>query len=82
MLVASGIELDRGVRADRDGIYRIGGIRAEPSDPAEGEHRRRLRERYFDAAGPRGHKAVCHTQMGAAPWGLSLSAPLTCRRCS
>lgn len=49
--VASAIAQDCGVRVGRSGIYHIGGIRAEPSDPAEGKPRRRLPGRYFEAAG-------------------------------
>lgn len=69
MLVAAAIERDRGVRVDRGGIYHTGGIRAEPSDPAEGEPRRRLQGCRFGTAGPRGHEAVCLARAGHACGG-------------
>lgn len=64
---AFAIALDRGsARGWGPGFYRMWGIWAEPSDPAEREPTRGLLARGLDAAGPRAPGAVCLTYAGQA----------------
>ena len=52
------------------GIYHMGEMRAEPSDPAEGGTRTGTPEPLLLRSRPSVHNSVCHTYAGQTPAGV------------
>ena len=66
-IVGARVEGGGGVGA---GIYHMGEMRAEPSDPAEGGTRTGTPEPLLLRSRPSMHNSLCHTYAGQTPAGV------------